>query len=100
MQMSLHMRSVHLLTCTRLRLQTDLLHTHERGGGVGGGMEEEGKERGVGVLRGREGGESECGPLLSTQYTEELQPGDAYCSLPPAATVLGIIDLLFLLIEQ
>lgn len=31
MPMRLHMRSVHLLTCTCLRLQTDLLHTHERG---------------------------------------------------------------------
>lgn len=39
MQMRLHMRSVHLLTCTCLGLQTDLLHTHERrgGGGLGWG---------------------------------------------------------------
>lgn len=71
MQMRLHMRSVHLLTCTCLRLQTDLLHTHEK--------RESKRKRGEG---GRE-----CSPLLSTQHTEELQPGEACCSLHPAATV-------------
>lgn len=72
MQIRLHMRSVHLLTCTCLRLQTDQLHTHERGAG----------ER-----LGGEGGRRECSPLLSTRHTEEPQPGDACCSLPPAAKV-------------
>lgn len=67
--MRLHLGSVHLLTCTCLRLQTDLLPTHERRWGQEGGLE-------VG------GG---CSPLLSTQHTEEA--GDACCSLPPAATV-------------
>lgn len=40
------MRSVHLLTCTCLGLQTDLLHTHEKKGGWGVELEErEGKGR-------------------------------------------------------
>lgn len=46
------MRSVHLLTCTCLGLQTDLLHTHEKKGGVGWGVELEEREG-----KGRVGGE-------------------------------------------
>lgn len=44
------MRSVHLLTCTCLGLQTDLLHTHEKKRG-GGGVELEERE-GKGRVRG------------------------------------------------
>lgn len=48
MQMRLHMRSVHLLTCSCLRVQTDLLHTHERVGGREGEREDGGMEGGRG----------------------------------------------------
>lgn len=84
MQMRLHMCSVHLLTCTRRRLQTDLLRTHKRGWGWWAG--ERVRDRGEWIVGGGGGGYGGCSLLLSTQHTEELQPADACCSLPPTAT--------------
>lgn len=86
MQIRLHMRSVHLLTCTCLRLQTDQLHTHERGAGErwGGGGESAAHCSALGTRRSRSLVMPAAASLLQLQYNR----------------VLGIIDLFFLLIEQ
>lgn len=87
------MHSVHLLTCSRLGLQTDLLHTHMKGRG----WIEEGREgrSGGGGLGGSGGG----GVQPTAQHSAH---GGAAASLLRLqySRVLGIIDLRFLLIEQ
>lgn len=87
MQMWLHIHSVHLLTCTSLRLQTDLLHTHERGGGLGGRRRR----------RRWRGGAAHCSALSTRSSSSPVMPAAAS---PSAATGLAVIDLLFLLLEQ
>lgn len=65
------MRSVHLLTCTCLGLQTDLLHTHEkkRGGGVR-------RKRGERQGKGR-GSVAHCSALSTRRSYSLVMPAAA-----------------------
>lgn len=67
------MRSVHLLTCTCLGLQTDLLHTHEKKGGVGGGVR---RKRGERQGRGR-GSVAHCSALSTRRSYSLVMPAAA-----------------------
>lgn len=69
------MRSVHLLTCTCLGLQTDLLHTHEKKGvgGWGGGVR---RKRGERQGKGR-GSVAHCSALSTRRSYSLVMPAAA-----------------------